>query len=265
MSAPSKLTIIKLGGKLLRDLNLLRDGLSKLMPAFKLTQEKFIFVHGGGECVDQWLRDLGHPVVKKQGLRVTPREQMPVICGALSGYSNKALVGAFSQLGVNAIGLCLSDAQTFVAKPYAPEHQLGRVAGVEPNNIAFLKLLIHTNVVPVMSSIALDEKGDLYNVNADHAAIAIAEALNADKLVFLSDQDGVLNASGKIEQLVDGVKANGLIESGAVINGMKVKLETAMRASKSLSAPAHIANGFLPATWQKIAARQHVGTTVIGY
>lgn len=265
MSASSKLTIIKLGGKLLRNLNLLRDGLRKLMPAFHTTHEKFIFVHGGGECVDQWLTDLGHPVVKQQGLRVTPPEQMPVICGALSGFSNKALVGAFSQLGINAIGICLSDAQTFLAKPYAPEHQLGQVAGVEPNNIGFLQLLLQTNVVPVMSSIALDENGDLYNVNADHAAIAIAEALNADKLVFLSDQDGVLNASGEIENLVDDAKASSLIASGAVINGMKVKLETAMRASKSLSAPAHIANGFLLGTWQKLAARQQVGTTVIGY
>lgn len=265
MDTSANLTVIKLGGKLLQDLKLLRSGLKHLLPALACPDQKFVFVHGGGAFVDQWLTALGHPIIKQHGLRVTPREQMPVICGALSGFSNKSLVGVFSQLGLNALGLCLSDAKAFLAEPISTHADLGQVGKIRPHNLSFLESLLVANVIPVLSSIAWDDEGELFNINADHAAIAIAQALKANKLIFLSDQDGVFNQIGEVEQLIDSPKAEALVSSGAVINGMKVKLETALRASKDTHAPIHIANGLLPTTWQRMATNDAVGTTVIGY
>ena len=163
--------VVKLSGKALGGV----EELSKLFTACR--GQKLVVVHGGGVEVDALFKALNLEVKKKNGLRVSPREQMPYISAALAGMCNKSLQALAIKNGLNALGMLASDGKTITVRQLSED--LGMVGAVEPNDKKYLTLLLENGYTPIIASLAHDDNGDLYNVNADDAALAIARVLNA--------------------------------------------------------------------------------------
>ena len=170
--------VVKLSGKALGGV----EELSKLFTACR--GQKLVVVHGGGVEVDALFKALNLEVKKKNGLRVSPREQMPYISAALAGMCNKGLQALAIKNGLNALGMLASDGKTITVRQLS--ENLGMVGAVEPNDKKYLTLLLENGYTPIIASLAHDDNGDLYNVNADDAALAIARVLNAP-LYYISD------------------------------------------------------------------------------
>ncbi|MBT1449827.1 acetylglutamate kinase [Glaciecola sp. XM2] len=232
--------VIKVGGRFFNELfeqSALKHPLLHAIDSLILQGKQVVLVHGGGEQVQTQLTALGFKTVKANGLRVTPFEQMPIVAGVLSGYLNKTLVAHSAAIGINALGITLADGA--IAKCRQISQELGAVGAPVANDPGLLKQLIEAGMLPIVASIGCDEKGLLYNVNADHAATCIAQLLNA-KLYLLSDVKGVLDADGvKIDEL-SAEQAQTLIAKNVITDGMIVKVNAAQDAADVLDAPVTI-------------------------
>ncbi len=231
--------VIKLGGVLLDS----EEALGRLFTALQVYrqshQRPLVIVHGGGCLVDELMQKLQLPVVKKQGLRVTPADQIDIITGALAGTANKTLLAWAIKHHLQAVGLSLGDGQSAIVTQLNDE--LGHVGSAKPGDAKLLQLLLDAGYLPIISSIGVTEGGELMNVNADQAATAIAEVLNAD-LVLLSDVSGILDGKGqKIDEMTTA-KAQKLIEQGIITDGMVVKVNAALEAAQTLQRPVDIAS-----------------------
>lgn len=231
--------IIKLGGVLLDNEEALTRFFTALQQYRSTYSRPLVIVHGGGCLVDELMGKLQLPVVKKQGLRVTPVDQIDIITGALAGSANKALLSWATKFGLNGVGLSLGDGQ--LAKVTQINEELGHVGNANPGSPDLLNLLLGAGYLPIISSIGMTEKGELMNVNADQAATAIAETLGAD-LVLLSDVSGILDGKGQKIAEMSAEKAQMLIDQGIITDGMIVKVNAALEAAKTLGRPVEIAS-----------------------
>lgn len=231
--------IIKLGGVLLDS----EEALSRLFNALQKYRTKYsrplIIVHGGSCLVDELMKKLALTVQKKNGLRVTPADQINVITGALAGTANKMLLAWAKKYSINAVGLCLGDAGLVNVKQFDTE--LGHVGNATPGNPVLLNTLLDAGYMPVISSIGITEGGDIMNVNADQAATALAATISAD-LVLLSDVSGILDGKGQLIAEMTAIKAEQLIAQGIITNGMIVKVNAALDAARTLGRPVDIAS-----------------------
>jgi acetylglutamate kinase len=187
--------------------------------------QRLVLVHGGGRQVDTLLERLGEPVSRRDGIRLTPPSQMPLIAGVLAGEVNQTLVGLLRSAGARPVGLSLASfgvAQCEVDPAYG-----GRVGRVLPGGCETLAALLHAGCVPVVSSIGCDRAGGLLNINADDAAAGIALGLRAARLVLLTDVPGVLDPSGRTIASVSSESIEGLIAAGVVTGGMAAKVRAA--------------------------------------
>lgn len=252
MSAP---LVIKLGGTLLED----AAALTELLAVCSQLQQQgrpLVLVHGGGSLVDQHLTQLGLAVEKRDGLRVTPPDHLPVVVGALAGVANTQLVATASVAGLAAIGLTLADGQLVKATAIS---ELGRVGQVAPNRARLLRLLLDAGLVPVISSIAADDEGELLNINADDAAACICQLLGAD-LVLLSDVPGILDADGKLIAHLDEAACAELVSRGVIHGGMQVKVIAAQALANQIGKTISIGG------WRDAADLLHgqgLGTTIL--
>lgn len=231
--------IIKLGGVLLDNEEALTRFFTALQQYRSTYSRPLVIVHGGGCLVDELMGKLQLPVVKKQGLRVTPVDQIDIITGALAGSANKTLLSWATKFGLNGVGLYLGDGQ--LAKVTQINEELGHVGNANPGSPDLLNLLLGAGYLPIISSIGMTEKGELMNVNADQAATAIAETLGAD-LVLLSDVSGILDGKGQKIAEMSAEKAQMLIDQGIITDGMIVKVNAALEAAKTLGRPVEIAS-----------------------
>ncbi|MBG2875314.1 acetylglutamate kinase [Proteus alimentorum] len=231
--------IIKLGGVLLDNEEALTRFFTALQQYRSMHSRPLVIVHGGGCLVDELMGKLQLPVVKKQGLRVTPADQIDIITGALAGSANKTLLSWATKFGLNGVGLSLGDGQ--LAKVTQINEELGHVGNANPGSPDLLNLLLGAGYLPIISSIGMTEKGELMNVNADQAATAIAETLGAD-LVLLSDVSGILDGKGQKIAEMSAEKAQMLIDQGIITDGMIVKVNAALEAAKTLGRPVEIAS-----------------------
>ena len=231
--------IIKLGGVLLDNEEALTRFFTALQQYRSMHSRPLVIVHGGGCLVDELMGKLQLPVVKKQGLRVTPADQIDIITGALAGSANKTLLSWATKFGLNGVGLSLGDGQ--LAKVTQINEELGHVGNANPGSPDLLNLLLGAGYLPIISSIGMTEKGELMNVNADQAATAIAETLGAD-LVLLSDVSGILDGKGQKIAEMSAEKAQMLINQGIITDGMIVKVNAALEAAKTLGRPVEIAS-----------------------
>ncbi|MDW2211042.1 acetylglutamate kinase, partial [Vibrio sp. 2025] len=190
----------------------------------KSAQRQIAIVHGGGYLVDELMAKLQLKTVKKHGLRVTPYDQIPVIAGALAGTANKLLQGQAIADGLNAVGLSLADGGLCHVEELDPE--LGAVGKATPGDSSLLQAILNTGALPIISSIGLTAEGQMMNVNADQAAVAVAGALDAE-LVLLSDVSGVLDGKGHLLKSLSEKEANALIEGQVITDGMIVKVKAA--------------------------------------
>ncbi|HHH0349943.1 TPA: acetylglutamate kinase, partial [Yersinia enterocolitica] len=231
--------VIKLGGVLLDS----EEALERLFTALVTYREKherpLVIMHGGGCLVDDLMKKLALPVVKKNGLRVTPADQIDIITGALAGTANKTLLAWAVKHDINAVGLCLGDGNTVSVTPL--DAALGHVGKAEAGSPALVQTLLAANYMPIISSIGITKDGSLMNVNADQAATALAATLGAD-LILLSDVSGILDGKGQRIAEMTAQKAEQLIAQGIITDGMVVKVNAALDAARSLGRPVDIAS-----------------------
>ncbi|HDM8346855.1 TPA: acetylglutamate kinase [Yersinia enterocolitica] len=231
--------VIKLGGVLLDS----EEALERLFTALVTYREKherpLVIMHGGGCLVDDLMKKLALPVVKKNGLRVTPADQIDIITGALAGTANKTLLAWAVKHDINAVSLCLGDGNTVSVTPL--DAALGHVGKAEAGSPALVQTLLAANYMPIISSIGITKEGSLMNVNADQAATALAATLGAD-LILLSDVSGILDGKGQRIAEMTAQKAEQLIAQGIITDGMVVKVNAALDAARSLGRPVDIAS-----------------------
>lgn len=221
------LKVVKIGGAALGD----AAWLGSFAAAAASARTPLVIVHGGGPDITALSDRLGIEVRWHEGRRVTPPEALDVAAMVLSGRVNKKVVGALLSAGVDAIGLSGVDGGLLRAD-FAANGALGRVGSVPRVRISLLSGLLQLGHTIVVSPISLGPDGEPLNVNADEAAAAIAAALGATELLFLTDVPGVRDAVG-LRRLLDADEAGSLIETGIATGGMSVKLGAAVNALDS--------------------------------
>ncbi len=204
-----------------------------------------VVVHGGGPEINQWLKRLGITPEFREGLRVTDEKTMDVVEMVLDGRVNKQIVNGINKLGAQAIGLSGMDGGLVRARPWANgSHGLvGDVASVNPD---VLEPLLSKGYVPVISSVAATIDGTSYNINADTVAGELAAALQAEKLILLTDTPGILRNKEDSSSLIRKLplsEARQLIKEGIVDGGMTPKTNCCIRALAQGVAAAHIIDG----------------------
>jgi len=253
----SKPLVIKIGGAILEK----EDALCNLLSVIaKLKADaKVVLVHGGGCVVDEMLAQAGFTTVKKHGLRVTPKEQIGLISGALAGTVNKSIVATANSMSLPSVGLSLTDGDMIHCS--LSEQGLGQVGLPSAKNSLLLDALLSNHFLPVISSIGALTNGDLVNVNADDAAVAICQLLNA-QLLLLTDVNGVKGADGEYLASLDSEQANKLIDEGVIAGGMTAKVNAALQAANQLGRSIAVASWQSPEQIMQLLEGQGVGTQI---
>lgn len=207
-----------------------------------------VLVHGGGPEINTWLQKLSIPFKFVDGLRVTDEATMEVVEMVLVGKVNKQIVQLINLAGGSAVGLCGRDGNLITARSQG-RSDIGFVGEVNTINPALLQTLIAAGQIPVVSSVAADESGQAYNINADTVAGELAAALGAEKLVLLTDIDGLMRDKddrSTLFDLLDIQTTRDLINTGIVAGGMIPKVQCCIRALAQGVKAAHIINGGSP-------------------
>jgi len=225
------MNVIKLGGSLLDDPVRRAEALHAIAEQWK-SGEEIVLIHGGGKHVDANLKRLGIPKRTYAGLRITDDETLDVVVGTLAGSVNKMLVAELAAIGVRSAGISGCDASTLSAEPHPPIDGVdlvhaGRVLGGDPT---LIRAMVSYGIMPVVSSVAEGPNGTLLNVNADSAAAAIAVAIGAEELIFITDVAGLLDATGNVVAELHANEAEALLGSEVVTGGMRPKLQAALHA-----------------------------------
>ena len=220
----SGITVLKLGGNALSETEKVVNFLHRF------SDQKLVVVHGGGPQISAMLQKLGTQAKFQNGLRVTDRETLDAVRMVLAGDVNKKLVSSLRQNGFQAVGLCGVDGGTLLASPLN-NGELGYV-GQTPNvNPQLLQTLLQGGFLPVLAPLSAGSEGPDLNVNADTTAAAVAAALKADHLIFMTDVCGVLDGNGDLLPELDQQSVHQLHREGVVSTGMLPKLEAALYAS----------------------------------
>jgi len=256
MSNPKPL-VIKIGGAILEKENALNALLAVI--ANLKTNAKVVLVHGGGCVVDDMLAQANFTTVKKHGLRVTPKAQIALISGALAGTVNKSIVATANSMHLSAVGLSLADGD-MVACHKSPL-DLGEVGVPSPKSSLLLDAVLNSHFLPVISSIGALPNGDLVNVNADDAAVAICQLLNAE-LLLLTDVNGVKGGDGEYLTSLNSEQAKLLIEQGVIAGGMTAKVNAALQAANQLRRSIAVASWQSPEQIIELLTGQGVGTQI---
>ena len=238
-----KTIVIKYGGNAMVDAEL-KELVMQDIALMHYVGLRPVLVHGGGPEIDALMKKCGLQPKFIDGLRVTDDEAMELVEMSLSGKTNKSLVALLNQHGAKAVGLSGKDANLIVARKM--EGGLGQVGEILGINAPFVQMLSEQGYIPVICSVAVGQNGETYNVNADHVAGAVAAALQATKLIVLTDVAGVYedfeNDSTLISEL-DTQAAIKLISSGKAGKGMIPKLEACVSAVQSGVPRAHLIDG----------------------
>ncbi len=257
--------VIKYGGAAMKDDNLKIKVIRDIV-FLACVGVRPVVVHGGGPEINTWLQKLSIEPLFKDGLRVTDADTMDVVEMVLAGRVNKELVSLISRAGALAVGLCGKDGNLIQARPVGFEG-VGFVGEVTNVNTGLIESLVNNNYVPVISSVAADENGQAYNINADTVAGEIAAALQAEKLILLTDTPGILydyhDHSTLIKKL-DIQKARELIDRGIVSGGMIPKVSCCVRSLAQGVRAAHILDGRLPhSLLLEILSDEGIGSMIV--
>ena len=241
----NKKVVVKYGGSAMLDENL-QLNVIKDVALLKLVGMQPIIVHGGGKEISKWVSLLGHESKFVEGLRVTDEETMEVAEMVL-GKVNKGLVQMVEQLGVKAVGISDKDGATLkVEKKLVNGQDIGFVGNITEVNVDLINTLIDNNFVPIIAPIGLDENFHAYNINADDAACAVATAIGAEKLAFLTDIEGVYKDPKDPSTLISVLtldQADELMNSGFIGGGMLPKLRNCIDAVHNGVSRVHILDG----------------------
>ncbi len=239
--------VVKYGGAAMKD-SLLKEQVIRDVVLLACVGLRPVVVHGGGPEINIWLDKLGIEPQFNNGLRVTDATTMDVVEMVLVGRVNKELVSLINRAGGSAIGLCGKDGNLFKARPEG-RTGIGFVGEVTSVDIRMLVPLIESGYIPVISSVAEDNNGQAYNINADTVAGELAAALNAEKLILLTDTPGILQDYHDPTSLIrrmDIQQARNLIDTGIVSGGMIPKVSCCVRSLAQGVRAAHIIDGRIP-------------------
>lgn len=252
--------LIKLGGTLLETeesrLRLTRDIAAARGPGVEIA-----VVHGGGKQLTRFLAERGVESRFVNGLRVTTAEVLDSVVMVVAGLVNKRLTAAFTAQGVPAVGLTGADALLTEAVPLDPS--LGFVGRPIRWNGRLLEVLAAAGYLPVIACLAGGAGGSLFNVNADQMAVACARAFSADRLLFFTDVEGVLDSDGKLHSQLSARTARDWIECGVATGGMRAKLEAAMEAVAAGVGEVVVAPGARPDLLRDLLSGLTVGTRIL--
>ena len=255
----TKTVVVKIGGSTLGQND------TSLADIATLQQRgiRLVVVHGGGSEVSNWLKRLNLGTHFVDGLRVTGRDELPVVTAVLAGLVNKQLVCQLQGLGAVAIGLSGVDGSVVQAEVRKPE--LGYVGQVSNINSRALVALVDAGFIPVVSPISwgeMDGHATLLNVNADDVAAEIARALSADSLIYLTDVPGVVSGSGAVYPRLTASQAEELIADGTISGGMIPKTRACILASRS-TRETRIIDGTVEHALLSEFQRNPGGTTIV--
>ncbi len=261
-----KIIVVKYGGSAMSNEELQKNVI-KDVTLLKLVGFKPIIVHGGGKEISRWVGKVGKEAQFINGLRVTDEETMEIAEMVLNKV-NKSLVTMVEELGVKAVGISGKDGRLLnVEKKYSNGQDIGFVGDVKQVNAKILYDLLENDYLPIVAPIGLDDECQTYNINADDAACAIAKAVGADKLVFLTDIEGLykdINDKSSFISRITASDADALIEEGFIGGGMLPKLNNCTSAIKNGVNRVHILDGRIPhCLLLEIFTNEGVGTAII--
>jgi acetylglutamate kinase len=257
--------VIKYGGAAMKD-STLKEKVIRDIVFLSCVGVRPVVVHGGGPEINTWLKKLNIASLFKDGLRVTDAATMDVVEMVLAGRVNKELVSLISRAGALAVGLCGKDGNLIQARPVGKEG-VGFVGEVTNVDTGLVESLVNSGYVPVISSVAADENGQAYNINADTVAGEIAAALQAEKLILLTDTPGILydyHDPSTLLNKLDIQKARDLIDRGIVSGGMIPKVSCCVRSLAQGVKAAHILDGRLPhSLLLEILSDEGIGSMIV--
>lgn len=261
-----KIIVVKYGGSAMSNEEL-QQNVIKDITLLKLVGFKPIIVHGGGKEISRWVGKVGKEAKFVNGLRVTDEETMEIAEMVLNKV-NKNLVRMVEELGVRAVGISGKDAGLLQCTKKCPDGEdigyVGEICAVDPK---VLYDLLEKDFLPIVAPIGLDDQFMTYNINADDAACAIAKAVGADKLVFLTDIEGLyrdINDKSSFISRMTTTKADELIESGCIGGGMLPKLANCTEAIKKGVNRVHILDGRIAhCLLLEIFTDKGIGTAII--
>lgn len=261
-----KIIVVKYGGSAMSNEEL-KKNVIKDVTLLKLVGFKPIIVHGGGKEISNWVGKVGKEAEFVNGLRVTDSETMEIAEMVLNKV-NKSLVSMVQELGVKAVGISGKDGGLLkVDKKYSDGKDIGYVGDVKEVDPELLYDLLENDFLPIIAPIGLDDEFATYNINADDAACAIAKAVGADKLVFLTDIEGLykdINDKSSFISRLTASQADELINSGFIGGGMLPKLNNCTSAIKNGVNRVHILDGRIPhCLLLEIFTNEGIGTAII--
>lgn len=243
-----KIIVVKYGGSAMNNEELQKNVIQDVT-LLKLVGFKPIIVHGGGKAISKWVGKVGKQAEFVNGLRVTDEETME-IAEMVLGRINKQLVTMVESLGVKAVGISGKDSGLlYVHKKYSDGQDIGYVGEVDKVDPKVLFDLLDNDYLPIVAPIGLDDAFNTYNVNADDAACAIAKAVSAEKLAFLTDIEGVyedIHDPATFISRLTCTKADQLMEAGNIGGGMLPKLNNCVSAVREGVHRVHILDGRIP-------------------
>jgi acetylglutamate kinase len=265
-----KTVVVKYGGNAMVDTQL-TAGIMQDLILMRLVGMLPVFVHGGGPQIDQAMKTAGLQPRFVQGLRVTDAETVRIVERVLVGEINQGIVATVNRLGGSAIGLSGKDGGLVRARKAAPARTpdgqavdlglVGEVAGVDPRPI---RTLLEAGYLPVIAPTAADEEGTTYNINADVVAGEVAAALVAEKLVLLTDTDGILDRQGALLSTLSRADVDRLVADGTITRGMLPKVQACLTALKAGVRKTHIINGTRRhALIEELLTPEGVGTQIV--
>ncbi|MCP5209525.1 MAG: acetylglutamate kinase [Hahellaceae bacterium] len=268
-----KTLVIKYGGNAMENEEL-KNSFARDVVLMKLVGINPIIVHGGGPQIGELLEKLSIPSRFVDGMRVTDSATMNVVEMVLGGLVNKDIVSLINRNGGTALGLTGKDGNLIMAKKLevrkaTPDMQkseiidIGQVGEVVSVRKSVITMLTNSNVIPVIAPIGVDKEGRSYNINADLVAGKVAEVMNAEKLILLTNIAGLQDKQGKTLTGLNTEQVNGLIADGTIYGGMLPKIDCALSAVNNGVTSAHIIDGRVAhATLLEIFTDEGVGTLI---
>ncbi|MBQ2115812.1 MAG: acetylglutamate kinase [Lachnospiraceae bacterium] len=261
-----KIIVVKYGGSAMSNAELQKNVI-KDVTLLKLVGFKPIIVHGGGKEISRWVGKVGKEAQFINGLRVTDEETMEIAEMVLNKV-NKSLVTMVQELGVKAVGISGKDGGLLtVDKKFADGQDIGFVGGIKNVNPKILYDLIEKDFLPIIAPIGLDDNFQTYNINADDAACAIAKAVGAEKLAFLTDIEGLykdINDKSSFISRLSASEADKLISDGYIGGGMLPKLTNCTSAIKNGVNRVHILDGRIAhCLLLEIFTNKGIGTAIV--
>jgi len=269
-----KNVVIKYGGHAMVDENL-KESFASDVVLLKYIGINPVIVHGGGPQIGNVLKKMGKESLFREGMRVTDEETMDVVEMVLAGRVNKEIVNLIHHHGGKAVGLSGKDARLIEATRMQifrykgddrpPEIiDIGLVGEVKRINSEILDILEQSQIIPVIAPVGVGPNGETFNINADLVAGAIARAINATKLILMTDVQGVMDASGRLLSSITVGEALELIESGAISGGMVPKVRCGIDAIQGGVEKVHIIDGRVPhAVLLEIFTDSGIGTEIV--